>query len=77
MTIEDTNPSPNSSPYVYAFIQFRSMDGYEIIEQAYEKYGNGRRRNCYKWTNYFCRCCFKKEAREIALREIDGTWPYP
>ena len=29
------DPKPNSRPYVYAFITFRSMDGFELVEQSY------------------------------------------
>jgi hypothetical protein len=53
------------------------MKGFDLIEDSYKKYANKRKRRCIKFTNYFCRCLFKKEVREIALREIDGEWPYP
>ena len=72
-TKEKESPKPNSRPYAYAYITFRSMDGFELIENSYKKYSNTHKRRFYK----FCSCIYKKQAREIALREIDGEWPYP
>jgi hypothetical protein len=41
------------------------------MEQRYAKWANPRKRKCVKLYNRLFKC-FKKEAEEINLREIDG-----
>lgn len=66
---------PNSAPYVYSFVTLRSMDGIELLQNAYEEFESPTYRCCIKFWS-LCGCC-KDKYRRVKMREIDNTWPYP
>ena len=67
---------PKNKEYVYAFATLRSMDGVELLQEAYKRYKKPHKRCCIKCCHVFwCRCCCKREYNRIKLREIDGVWP--
>lgn len=55
---------------VYVFVTFRSMEGLEAINEAYEYY-TLRRRCCYT----ACQCCFREQYRKLKMRYIGNKWP--
>jgi hypothetical protein len=73
---EKLNTNENKKPFVYAFATLRSMDGVEILLDAYKRYDKSGKRNCIKFCHLCCcRCVFKKDFKRIKLREIDGVYP--
>lgn len=66
---------PNKRPYIYSFITMRSMDGVELLENAYKEFRSPTFRCCIKFWS-LAGCC-KENYRRVKLREIDNAWPTP
>lgn len=75
ITKQDKQFNPKEKPYIYGFITTRSMDGIELLENAYKEFKSPCFRCCVKfWA--VCGCC-KDNYRRVKMREVDNQWPYP
>lgn len=65
---------------VYAFITFRSMEGYNLYDRAYRKFEKRSTRCCYRtFKCLFCGCCTKckRNHQQLMSLYIGSTWPSP
>lgn len=61
------------SSVIYAFITFRSMDGFELYDKAYSPYSKLGDRLMI----LYCGCFCKKERERLRNLYIGGKWPHP
>jgi hypothetical protein len=47
---------PAGVPFVYAYVSFRSMKGFEIVAESYNEFNNPVKRNRIKYLNKLLSC---------------------
>jgi len=68
---EQADFDPEKQSIVYTFITFRSMDGVEMIEEAY------RYSYCERFWLHACQCICREKHARLKSRYIGGRWPAP
>ena len=67
----DKRLQPNNESIIRAYVTFRSMDGMQLVFDAYDQSKFSR-----FWVS-ICRCICTRKWKSLKMKYINNEWPYP